>query len=428
MRVMTWPIGGDVPAEQVLRELAARSAALRIAPPAALSGEWFGASAVLAPSVLFTAESTPDAAFAVPARQPEVTAAPPGSVGGGWIGYLGYGLTDPAGRDRRLPTAVWGWTGQVLRRDTAGTWWFEALVADGQAAPDARAAEFAALLERAAGPGRRWRAGALRRPDAAEHQKTVRACVEEIEQGEIFQANVCTRFEARFEGDPLDVMTAGMAALRPARAAFLAGGWGAVASFSPELFLARRGDQVRSTPIKGTLPRRNAADDRNERLLAESEKDVAENVMIVDLVRNDLARVCATGSVTVPELLAVRPAPGVWHLASTVAGRLAEGRDDADLLAATFPPGSVTGAPKLRALEVIAELEGFPREVYCGAIGMASPVAGLEMSVAIRTLEFADDAVWLGVGGGITADSDPVREWEECLHKAAPLERLLALT
>jgi para-aminobenzoate synthetase component 1 len=148
--------------------------------------------------------------------------------------------------------------------------------------------------------------------------------------------------------------------------------------------------------------------------------------MIVDLVRNDLARVCATGSVTVPELLAVRPAPGVWHLASTVAGRLADGRDDADLLAAAFPPGSVTGAPKLRALEIIAELERFPREVYCGAIGMASPVAGLELSVAIRTLEFAGDAVWLGVGGGITADSDPVREWEECLHKAAPLERLLA--
>lgn len=424
MRVVAWPIGAGVPAEQVLRELAARSAALRIAPPAALSGDWFGSTAVLAPSVALSEVDTADAAFAVPARQPDVTAAPPGAVGGGWVGYLGYRLTDPATRERRLPAAVWGWTDRVLRRDTDGRWWFEALVADG-AEPPAAAGEFAELLGRCT-VGRGWRAGALRRPDPAEHRKAVGACVDEIERGEIFQANVCTRFEASFGGDPVEVAAAGIAALRPARAAYLAGGWGAVASFSPELFLARRGRSVISTPIKGTLPRRDRADDSNERLLAESAKDVAENVMIVDLVRNDLARVCEVGSVTVPELLAVRPAPGVWHLASTVAGRLAEGRDDADLLAATFPPGSVTGAPKIRALEIIAELERFGREVYCGAIGMASPVAGMELSVAIRTLEFGEGLAWLGVGGGVTADSDPAAEWQECLHKAAPLERLLA--
>jgi Anthranilate/para-aminobenzoate synthases component I len=158
---------------------------------------------------------------------------------------------------------------------------------------------------------------------------------------------------------------------------------------------------------------------------------VAENVMITDLVRNDLGRVSEVGTVGVPELLTVREAPGVWHLESTVEGQLAPGVDDADLLRAAFPPGSVTGAPKLRALDLIAELEPEPRGVYCGAIGLASPLAGMELNVAIRTFELRERlaggyALALGVGGGITASSDPRLEWEECLHKAAPLEELLA--
>jgi len=253
----------------------------------------------------------------------------------------------------------------------------------------------------------------------------VRACMAAITAGEIFQANICTRFETEFDGDPADLFAAGVRALHPARAAFLTGEWGAVVSLSPELFLARHGDQVRSVPIKGTLPRRGPADDGNALKLRGSVKDVAENIMIVDLVRNDIGRVAAVGSVCVPELLAVHPAPGVWHLESTVQGRLAPGMDDAALLAAAFPPGSVTGAPKQRALEIIAELEQAPREVYCGAVGMASPVAGLELNVAIRTFEVHRGTLWLGVGGGITADSDPGDEWRECLHKAAPLEALL---
>jgi para-aminobenzoate synthetase component 1 len=195
---------------------------------------------------------------------------------------------------------------------------------------------------------------------------------------------------------------------------------------SPELFLSRHGNLVRSTPIKGTLPRRDAADDVLARRLRESEKDVAENVMITDLVRNDLGRVCEVGSVRVPDLLSVRAAPGVWHLESTVEGRLAAGLTDEDLLRATFPPGSVSGAPKIRALDLIAELEPVARGVYSGAVGLVSPVAGLELNVAIRTLEIHAGRVELGVGGGITADSDPAAEWQECLHKAAPLEKLLA--
>ncbi|MDQ0379107.1 aminodeoxychorismate synthase component I [Amycolatopsis thermophila] len=356
-------------------------------------------------------------AFAVPGPLPEVEPAPPGVVGGGWFGYLSYDLTDPSGRRGALPTAVWGWADHVLRLDHEGCWWFESL-----GGGDELAAEFAELVTRPA-PAPSWRAGPLSRPLPAEHGDAVKACVHAIEAGELFQANICTRFEGWFEGSPAALFAQGVRGLNPRRAAFLTGEWGSVVSLSPELFLARHGDRVRSTPIKGTLPRRGPADDALRQRLRESVKDVAENVMITDLVRNDLGRVCEVGSVRVPDLLRVRPAPGVWHLESTVEGRLTA--SDADLLAATFPPGSVTGAPKIRALDLIAELEPRPRGVYTGAVGLISPVAGMELNVAIRTFELHGDRIELGVGGGITADSDAEAEWQECLHKAAPLEALL---
>jgi para-aminobenzoate synthetase/4-amino-4-deoxychorismate lyase len=168
---------------------------------------------------------------------------------------------------------------------------------------------------------------------------------------------------------------------------------------------------VESGPIKGTA--RTA-----EGLLA---KDHAENVMIVDLVRNDLGRVAATGSVEVPELCTVEEHPGLVHLVSTVRALLRPDVGWAEILTATFPPGSVTGAPKIAAQGVIAELESTGREAYTGAIGFASPGAGLELSVAIRTFEVAGPEVWLGVGGGVVADSDPSAEARECAVKAGPL-------
>src|SRR6185437_11779012 len=140
-----------------------------------------------------------------------------------------------------------------------------------------------------------------------------------------------------------------------------------------------------------------------------------------DLVRNDLSRVCVPGSVTVPVLLGPEPHPGVWHLVSTVTGTLRPGAGDGDLISAAFPPGSVTGAPKVRALEIIDELETTPREAYTGAIGYRSPAAGLELNVAIRSFEFAGGKAWLAAGGGIVADSDPAGEYAECLIKATPL-------
>lgn len=418
MRVVRRAIGSSRTPGEVLLLLDARARSHRIPGPAALCGQWFSSRAVLAPSV----DVVPAAAFETVTRQPRVEGAVHGTVGGGWFGYLSYDLADPSGRSAALPKALWGWADHVLRLDDGGRWWFEALVPDGEAAPTALAAELEALLTREP-PRLTWPATTLDRPVPAGHLAAVKACVHAIEAGELFQANICTRFTGTFDGSPAALFAEGTRTLRPRRAAYLAGDWGATVSLSPELFLARHGDLVRSTPIKGTLPRRGWRDEHLKRRLRESAKDVAENVMITDLVRNDLGRVCATGSVRVPDLLRVRPAPGVWHLESTVEGRLTG--TDADLLRATFPPGSVTGAPKIRALDLIAELEGCARGVYTGAIGLASPVAGLELNVAIRTFELHEGQVALGVGGGIVADSRAEAEYEECLHKAAPLETLL---
>ncbi len=426
-RVARWALPGDATPSQVLRRLAARARRLGLPPPAALSGDWFGGGAVLAPSVLIEPAAGP------PPPLPPATG-PDGAVGGGWIGYLGY---PGVAAGRRLPPAAWGWADHLLRRDSAGAWWYEELryedlrdedLRDGSGRGDGRArcAELAALV--AGGedpPPRPWHASGLRRPDADGYRAAVRRAREEIAAGEIYQVNVCTRFGARFVGDPLEVFATGIARLAPARAALVTGSWGSVASLSPELFLARHGRAVTTAPIKGTLPRRGDCDAGNAERLRRSVKDVAENVMILDMARNDLGRVCETGSVTVPQLLEVQPHPGVWHLVSTVTGTLAEGVGDGALLAATFPPASVTGAPKSRALEVITTLETAPREVYCGAVGLASPLAGTELSVAIRSCEFHGDDVWFGVGGGITADSDPDAEWAECETKAAPLLALL---
>ena len=197
----------------------------------------------------------------------------------------------------------------------------------------------------------------------------------------------------------------------------------AVASLSPELFLRRAGHTVTSKPIKGTARRDGDPGEAAAQLaeLERSAKNRSENVMIVDLVRNDLSRVCVPGTVRVPDLLGAEPHPGVWHLVSTVEGTLGDGVTDGDLIRAAFPPGSVTGAPKVRALEIIDELELAPREAYTGAVGYRSPVAGLELNVAIRTFEFAAGRCWLGAGGGIVADSDPEAEYAECLIKATPL-------
>ena len=192
-----------------------------------------------------------------------------------------------------------------------------------------------------------------------------------------------------------------------------------VASASPERFLARDGDRVWSSPIKGTAA-------TPEGFLA---KDRAENVMIVDLVRNDLGQVCTWGSVEVPALCVVEEHPGLAHLVSTVSGRLRPGLGWADAIGATFPPGSVTGAPKLAALDHIDRLEPVSRGVYCGAVGWVDAERGVgSLNVAIRTFWFAEGEIRFGTGGGITWDSVPGGEWDETELKARRLLRVAAGT
>ena len=421
-RLVTVPLEG---------ELGAAEAALVVrgdARPFALAGSWAGGGAIVGSEPLFSGRPGDDP-FELVTRQPLVSGtsdAAAGAVGGGWFGWLGYGLgahvepvPPPPPRPLPQPSFALAFYDHVLRLDSDGRWWFEALWNDER---HAQLEQRLALSRRrlAAGVERLpARLGTLRPapPGGGGHVAAVARCRERIAAGEIFQANVCMRLEGRVEGGAFDLFAAAAEELRPAYAGVVGGEWGAVCSLSPELFLRRRGRDVTSEPIKGTAPLGPGGAER----LAASAKDRAENVMIVDLMRNDLGRVCEYGSVRVVGLHEPRRAPGVWHLVSTVAGRLREGASDADLLRATFPPGSVTGAPKIQAMRVIAELEATGREAYTGALGYVSPVAGLELNVAIRTLELRGDRVWLGVGGGIVADSDPERELEECFVKGRPV-------
>ncbi len=392
----------------------------------ALSGGWAGARAVVGAAPLLRLGRGEDP-FAALERLPvlEPAGSDPGVlVGGGWFGALGFALAgrvEPTvpGPPRRLglPAAPLAYHDHVLVCDAKGGWWFEALTTPERAAElRARRDELAARLAAAPRPRPvRLRDARLRAPGAAGHERAVAACRERIAAGEVFQVNVCLHVDATLDGRPADLAVAAAEALAPAHGALLQGPWGAAVSASPELFLRRVGREVRSAPIKGTAPAGEAA------ALASSGKDRAENVMIVDLMRNDVGRVAEFGSVRVGALAEVRPGAGVAHLVSEVAGTLRREVADGGLLRATFPPGSVTGAPKVQALRVIAELEGSARELYTGAIGYASPVAGLELSVAIRTFELVGDRVQLGVGGGVTAASDPAAELEECRTKVAPL-------
>ncbi|MGZ4312929.1 MAG: chorismate-binding protein, partial [Solirubrobacteraceae bacterium] len=266
--------------------------------------------------------------------------------------------------------------------------------------------------------------------DARGHIDAVDRCRRRIAAGEIFQANICLRLHGETDAAPPELFATALGHLDPPYAATFTTPGGGIVSLSPELFLRRRGRDIVTGPIKGTIARdpdpavAEAALDR----LRGSVKDAAEHVMIVDLMRNDLGRVCRYGSIVAPRRPSAEPHPGLWHLVSHVHGRLRPEVSDADVLRATVPPGSVTGAPKVQSLRVIAELEAAGREVYTGAVGFASPVAGLELNVAIRTLELAGGRVWLGAGGGIVADSDPRRELEEALTKARPIAAAVGST
>lgn len=402
------------------------------ARPFVLAGRWADGSVIAGSAPLRDLREDEDP-FAALDDLPAPAAE--GAFGGGWIGLLGFelgGLVEdlPAfapARGATAPPHRLGFYDHILRLDAQGRCWLESLGLPGR--EPAIAARADVLRARLAAPPEAgsWRAGppGVLAPSGAGHEDAVATVVERIHAGEVFQANLSLRLGGAFAGDPLEAWLTLMDRAPAAYGAYLGWEGGALLSASPELFLRRHGRHVETLPMKGTRPRVEG-DEQGARELAAAAKDAAENVMIVDLMRNDLGRVCAYGSIEVgaPQ---VEAHPGVWQLVRRVSGTLREEVGDAELVRACFPPGSVVGAPKVQALKVIAAEEATARGAHCGAIGYVSPVAGLELSVAIRTIEVAGDAFALGVGGGIVADSDPADERRECLVKAAPLLRALGL-
>lgn len=240
-----------------------------------------------------------------------------------------------------------------------------------------------------------------------------------LQSGDCYQVNLAQRFQASFEGDEWQAFTRLNASNRAPFSAFLRLEKGAILSLSPERFIHLAQKNIQTRPIKGTLPRLAdpGADRAQAEKLAASPKDRAENLMIVDLMRNDIGRVAEPGSVRVPELFVVEPFPAVHHLVSTVTARLPASRSACDLLRAAFPGGSITGAPKVRAMEIIDELEPHRRNAWCGSIGYLSVCGTMDTSITIRTLTACDGQLYCSAGGGIVADSNAGAEYQETFDK-----------
>jgi para-aminobenzoate synthetase component 1 len=364
---------------------------------------------------------------------------------GGAIGFLGYGFRryverlpgrppDPLNQ----PDAWFGvYDGAVIFDHAEGR---IALVAAGSSEGSARQREIRAaarleemreLMDRV-GAQRATRSGSRRSlavagahavTPRAEHKRRIVRALDYIGAGDIYQVNLSHRIECPVRLDPIELFR-DLSLRNPAPfAAFLDTGRFKVISASPERFLALHGRRASSSPIKGTRPRGRGADE-DGRLVQEllgSAKDRAENVMIADLVRNDLGRVCEAGSVHVEKLCGLESFATVHHLVSTIAGRLRPDRDRVDLLRALFPGGSMTGAPKVRAMEVIDELEQEERGIYSGSIGYLSLDGGMDFNIVIRTILCLEGKAHYRVGGGIVADSDPEAEYRETLDKGRAL-------
>jgi para-aminobenzoate synthetase component I len=247
-----------------------------------------------------------------------------------------------------------------------------------------------------------------------EYAAAVDAVRSAIARGDVYQVNLVQHLSAPFAGDER-ALARSLAPLRPLVRQPLSGDGWSIVSASPELFLTRRSSRVWTMPIKGTRPSGDVE------ALVGSPKDAAEHVMIVDLERNDLSRVCRPGTVRWPSLMEPRALAGVEHLVSTVEGELRADARLAELLAATFPGGSVTGAPKISAVDLIAELEPVGRGASMGALGWVRGNGDLELALTIRTFAVADGRIHLWVGGGVVWDSDPAEEVDESWTKATPL-------
>ena len=356
---------------------------------------------------------------------------------GGAVGYLGYDLVQHletlprrATDDRGFPDLFLAFYDRIVVSDRETG---RCQVVDLSERATKRAMDLRTYEERFGGPTPMapW---PHERPVASNLSRSaylaaVRRAKEYIAAGDIYQVNLSQRFATRTTLDALQVYRQLRAASPAPFGALIQIGNRSVISSSPELFLKKTGRDVVTRPIKGTR-RRGAAADEDERLRAEllaRPKDDAELTMIVDLERNDLGRVCEYGTVQVPVLKALESHPTVHHLVSTVEGRLRRDCDVVDLLRATFPTGSITGAPKIRAMQIIDELEPTRRAAYTGAIGAIGFDGDLQLSVAIRIVELHGRNAWFQVGGGIVADSEPEAEFEETLVKATGIVRALGV-
>jgi len=280
-----------------------------------------------------------------------------------------------------------------------------------------------------------WRASTLplllkSRFSQPEYIRSICRILQYIEEGDIYQVNLSHRFHTPYDGDPFGLFLR-LYEINPAPFfAYLNPGPFQVISSSPERFLCVRGDAIETRPIKGTLPRGTTPEEdraNGEELLG-SEKNRAELAMITDLLRNDLGRVSSYGTVRVEDPGRLEAYTNVFHLVSIVTGRLAPGRDLVDLLRATFPGGSITGCPKIRAMEIIDKLEPTARSVYTGSIGYLGFDGSMDLNITIRTLLYKGKDLYFQVGGGIVYDSDPEAEYEETLHKAASMREALSST
>ena len=366
----------------------------------------------------------------------------------GWIGYIGYEvgrhierLPGQAVRDTPLPDMRLGFYDAVLVYDAIKRTWklvqlslAESLPGAGQAAEKLRviAANAETSSPSVAHPEDTERADASIQTMAiatpnftpSEYRAAVARCVEYIAAGDIFQVNLSQRLTVHDAPDSLEIYRT-LARRNPAwYAAYMSfeanGKKCAIASSSPELFLRLRDGKVITRPIKGTRPRIGVSDtDKSAAAeLLTSPKDNAELAMIIDLLRNDIGRVCEYGSVRVIEPRRLETHPTVFHLVGTVVGQMREGIGPAELLRATFPGGSITGAPKIRAMQIVDELEGIARGVYTGCIGWVGVNGSAEWNIAIRTVVCEGSRAHIQVGGGIVADSDPLGEYNETLDKA----------
>jgi para-aminobenzoate synthetase/4-amino-4-deoxychorismate lyase len=336
-----------------------------------------------------------------PAQVPEAIAALQAALNqgqfiAGWFGYdVGASLVNPAALPRAAQTTPFLWFGAfsapvcITRHE---------LLSSGRAY---------------AGPlSHEW--------DRAEYRERFDQVQEHIRAGDIYQANLSFRSRFRFIGDPLDLYLRLYDSARVPHAAYIDTGHVQVLSLSPELFFAIDAGVIATQPMKGTAARgatvRGDSDARDA--LASSPKDRAENVMIVDLMRNDVGRLARPGTVRVTELLGLRTYPTYHTLVSTITADLAGDVQIESLLSALMPAGSITGAPKLRAMRILRDLESSPREIYCGAIGHIAPGGAASFNVAIRTLWLTGQTGTTGVGGGVVADSGADAEYDECLLKA----------